>query len=163
MEFDIFSNPFLRLIRYCRSKSGVQFRGAGINNRAIFMTLCLAFIPYSAFVYTRGTEASHIAPMGDEARYGQALFQEHNCVACHQFYGLGGYMGPDLTNVVSNKGSPYARAFLTSGTQRMPNFDLNETELDAIVAFLEFVDTTGRYPASEYQINWYGTVVENDE
>ena len=129
----------------------------------MFMTLCLAFIPYSLYVYTRGTEASHIEPMSDEARYGQALFQKHNCVACHQFYGLGGYMGPDLTNVVSNNGPAYTRAFLTSGTQRMPNFNLNDAELDAMVAFLEFVDTTGRYPASDYQIKWYGTVVENNE
>lgn len=127
------------------------------------MTLCFVFIPYSAYVYTRGTETAHIAPMSEEARVGQALFQEHNCVSCHQFYGLGGYMGPDLTNVVSNKGSAYARAFLMSGTQRMPNFNLSETELDAMVAFLEFVDTTGRYPADDYQINWYGTVVENNE
>ena len=127
------------------------------------MTLCLAFIPYSAYVYTRGTQASHIPSMSDEARYGQGLFQQHNCVACHQFYGLGGYMGPDLTNVASNKGPAYVRAFLMSGTQRMPNFNLNDAELDALVAFLEFVDTTGRYPANEYQINWYGTVVENNE
>lgn len=127
------------------------------------MTLCLAFIPYSAYVYTRGTAASHIPLMSDEARQGQVLFQEHNCVACHQFYGLGGYMGPDLTNVVSNRGSAYARAFLMSGTQRMPNFNLDDAELDALVAFLEFVDTTGRYPANEYRINWNGTVVENSE
>ena len=136
---------------------------AAINNRAMFMTLCLAFIPYSVYVYTRGTEASHVAPMSDEARVGQQLFQEHNCVACHQFYGLGGYMGPDLTNVVSNRGSAYARAFLMSGTQRMPNFNLNDAELDAMIAFLEFVDTTGRYPADEYRVNWFGTVVQNDE
>jgi nitric oxide reductase subunit C len=127
------------------------------------MTLCLAFIPYSAYVYTRGTEASHIAPMSEQARHGQQLFQDHNCIACHQFYGLGGYMGPDLTNVVSNKGSAYARAFLMSGTQRMPNFNLNAAELDAMVAFLEFVDTTGRYPADEYQVNWWGTVMQSDE
>ncbi len=127
------------------------------------MTLCLAFIPYSAYVYTRGTEASHIAPMSEQARHGQQLFQDHNCIACHQFYGLGGYMGPDLTNVVSNKGSAYARAFLMSGTLRMPNFNLDETELDAMLAFLEFVDTTGRYPADEYQVNWYGTVVQTGE
>ena len=127
------------------------------------MTFCLAFIPYSVYVYTHGTEASHVVPMSDEARYGQQLFQEHNCIACHQFYGLGGYMGPDLTNVISNKGSAYARAFLMSGTQRMPNFDLNVSELDAMVAYLEFVDSTGRYPADEYEVNWYGTVVENDE
>ncbi len=127
------------------------------------MTLCVAFIPYSVYVYTRGTEAPHIAPMSDEARYGQQLFQEHNCIACHQFYGLGGYMGPDLTNVISNRGSAYARAFLMSGTQRMPNFNLSDSELDALVAFLEFVDTTGRYPAAEYQVNWFGTVVQVSE
>ena len=127
------------------------------------MTLCAAFIPYSVYVYTRGTEASHIAPMTDEARYGQQLFQEHNCIACHQFYGLGGYMGPDLTNVISKNGPAYARAFLMAGTPRMPNFNLNEFELDAMVAFLEFVDMTGKYPADNYQLNWNGTVVQNDE
>ncbi len=127
------------------------------------MTLCTAFIPYSVYVYTQGTEASHISSMTEEARHGQQLFQKYNCVACHQFYGLGGYMGPDLTNVISNKGPAYSRAFLMSGTQRMPNFDLNESELDAMIAYLEFVDATGRYPADEYRINWYGTVVQNDE
>ena len=125
--------------------------------------LCLAFIPYSAYVYTRGTEASHVGPITAEARHGQQLFQAHNCVACHQFYGLGGYMGPDLTNVISNRGPDYARAFLMSGTQRMPNFNLNETELDALVAYLEFVDTTGKYPLVDYRVDWFGTVVQNDE
>ncbi len=127
------------------------------------MMLCAAFIPYSVYVYTQGTTASRINAMTEEARYGQQLFQEFNCIACHQFYGLGGYMGPDLTNVISSRGPAYARAFLVSGTQRMPNFDLNETELDAIVAYLEFVDTTGRYPAGAYEILWYGTVVQSDE
>jgi nitric oxide reductase subunit C len=134
-----------------------------MNNRAIFMLLFSAFIPYSVYVYTHGTEASHISPMTAEAQHGQQLFQTHNCVACHQFYGLGGYMGPDLTNVISNKGAAYARAFLMSGTRRMPNFNLSETELDAMVAYLEFVDTTGRYPADNYQVDWYGTVVQNNE
>ena len=76
---------------------------------------------------------------------------------------LGGYMGPDLTNVASKKGSAYARAFLMSGTRRMPNFNLNDAELDAMIAYLEFVDSTGRYPAEEYRIRWFGTVVQNDE
>jgi nitric oxide reductase subunit C len=72
-------------------------------------------------------------------------------------------MGPDLTNVISNRGPDYARAFLMSGTQRMPNFNLNETELDALVAYLEFVDTTGKYPLVDYRVDWFGTVVQNDE
>lgn len=134
-----------------------------ISDRAIFLTLCAAFVPYTLYVYTQGTELSHVAPVSDEARHGQRLFQEHNCIACHQFYGLGGYMGPDLSNVISDKSAAYARAFLMSGTQRMPKIDLDESELDAMIAYLEFVDRTGRYPAAEYRINWYGTVVHNHE
>lgn len=134
-----------------------------MNNRAIFATLCVSFFFYSAYVYTTGTEAPHIPPMSDQARHGQALFQEKNCIACHQFYGLGGYMGPDLTNVISNYSAAYARAFLVAGTARMPNFNLSEEEVDALLAYLEFVDSTGTYPPREYELSWYGTVAQADD
>ena len=134
-----------------------------INHRAIFSTLFVLFIFYSAYVYTMGTEAPHIEPISDEARRGQELFQQHNCIACHQFYGLGGYMGPDLTNVISKYGPAYAGAFLVTGTPRMPNFNLAVEEVDALVSFLAFVDTTGTYPPQNYEITWYGTVVQEDD
>ena len=137
--------------------------GSVINNRAILCTLCASFVFYSAYVYTMGTEASHLAPMSNEARHGQILFQENNCIACHQFYGLGGYMGPDLTNVISRYSRAYARAFLVAGTARMPNFNLAEDEVDALVAYLEFVNSTGTYPPQEYEITWYGTVKQEDD
>ena len=73
-------------------------------------------------------------PISPAADRGRQLYQEHNCVACHQFYGLGGYMGPDLTNVISNRGAAYARAFMAAGTQAMPNFNLRDEELDALDA-----------------------------
>jgi nitric oxide reductase subunit C len=110
-----------------------------------------------------GTETSHDAPISDEARRGQRLFQEYNCVACHQFYGLGGYMGPDLTNVISRYGPAYARAFITTGTARMPNFGLAADEVDALVSYLEFVDSTGTYPPQNYEVTWYGTVTQEDD
>lgn len=138
-------------------------RGSAINNRAIFLTLCVSFVLYSAYVYTAGTAAAHIPPMSDEGRHGQQLFQEHNCIACHQFYGLGGYMGPDLTNVVSNRGPAYTRAFLMGGTAQMPDFDLADEEISALVAYLEFVDKTGRYPAEDIEIRWFGTVTQADD
>jgi nitric oxide reductase subunit C len=110
-----------------------------------------------------GTEASHLAPISDEARHGQKLFQQHNCIACHQFYGLGGYMGPDLTNVISSYSPAYARAFLVAGTARMPNFNLDEGEVDALVSYLEFVDSTGTYPPQDYEVTWFGTVAQADD
>jgi nitric oxide reductase subunit C len=137
--------------------------GSVINNRTVFATLCLSFVFYSAYVYTMGTEAPHLAPMSDEARHGQDLFQDNNCIACHQFYGLGGYMGPDLTNVISRYSPAYARAFLVAGTARMPNFNLAEDEVDALVAYLEFVDSTGTYPPQDYEVTWFGTVRQEDD
>jgi nitric oxide reductase subunit C len=154
-----------RFVRYTgRSIGACCFRGDGdISYRVVFGTLCVAFVFYSATVYTSGTAATHGEPMSDEARIGQRLFQEHNCIACHQFYGLGGYMGPDLTNVISNRGEAVSRAFITSGTASMPNFGLDEGEVTALVAFLGFVDQTGTYPPENYEVLWTGDVAQEDD
>ena len=42
--------------------------------------------------------------MNKEAITGKVLYQKYNCTACHQIYGLGGFLGPDLTIVVSQQG-----------------------------------------------------------
>ena len=101
--------------------------------------------------------------MSAEARHGQAVFQNYNCIACHQFYGLGGYMGPDLTNVISNRGEAYARAFIAAGSANMPNFNLRDDEVAGLLAYLSFVDQTGTYPAENYEISWFGTVAQEDD
>lgn len=134
-----------------------------INNRAIFGALCVAFVFYSGYVYTKGTEAAHLPPMNDIERYGAEVFQQYNCVACHQFYGLGGYMGPDLTNVISNRGEAVSRAFIMAGTATMPNLGLTTEEVDAVVAYLGFVDKTGTYPPENFDVRWYGAVEQEDD
>jgi nitric oxide reductase subunit C len=136
---------------------------SSINNRAILGALCVAFIFYSGYVYTKGTEAEHLPVMGDIERRGAEVYQQYNCVACHQFYGLGGYMGPDLTNVVSNRGEAVARAFIAAGTTTMPNLGLASDEIDAVVAYLAFVDKTGTYPAENIDVRWFGTVDQEDD
>ncbi len=137
--------------------------GFAINNRLVFSILCTSFIAYSATVYTSGTDAANTDPISEQARRGQDVFQDHNCIACHQFYGLGGYMGPDLTNVISNRGAPYARAFIVAGTERMPRFEMPTEDVDALIAYLEFVDGTGTYPPREYEVHWHGNVTQEDD
>jgi len=134
-----------------------------INNRIIFWSFTAVFFIYSAYVWTAGTDAPQSAMATEQVQRGHRLYQQSNCMACHQFYGLGGYMGPDLTNVVSSKGPAYARAFMINGTERMPDFGFNEQELDDLVAFLEFVDTMGVYQSPSYKLKWYGTVVALNE
>ena len=125
--------------------------------------LIVAFFFYSGYVYTKDTEATHLPPMSQVERQGAAVYQQYNGVACHQFYGLGGYMGPDLTNVISNRGEAYSRAFITAGTATMPNLGLANEEIDAVVAYLSFVDKTGTYPPEEFGVRWFGTVEQEDD
>jgi nitric oxide reductase subunit C len=107
----------------------------------IFFSLFVFFFIYTAFVYTRGTETS--ITMNENAIAGKMLFQKHNCTSCHQLYGLGGYLGPELTTVMALEGrEEYARAILKTGTQRMPDFHLNDEEINNLIEFLNYVDAT---------------------
>lgn len=130
-----------------------------------FAALFLVFIAYSGVVYTSGTVygkgASHFT---EEAKRGKDVFQENNCISCHQIYGLGGYMGPDLTNILSSRENEesVARAFLKSGTGKMPNFHLENEEIDALIAYLKYIDQAGVYPVRAYEITAIGTVDVKD-
>lgn len=109
--------------------------------------LVSAFSVYNILIYTQPA-MSNVPVMSSFARAGERLWQDNNCAACHQLYGLGGYLGPDLTNVIShkNKGKEYVKAFVNSGIQSMPRFNFSEGEKEQIAAFLEHVDKTGYYP-----------------
>ncbi len=138
---------------------------SALVKRAAFGSLSAAFLAYSGYVYTAGTEVPKPVSVTEQVSAGHRVFQDKNCTACHQIYGLGGYMGPDLTNVISTtgKGPDYARVFVQNGTERMPNFGLTTEEVDAVIAFLEYVDAPGKYPAQKYRISWYGTTEASHE
>ena len=98
--------------------------------------------------------------MSEAAMEGGKIWQSKNCQACHQLYGLGGYMGPDLTNIISNpaKGPDYVKAFLVLGTKTMPRFTFTEEEKDQIVAYLTYVSNTGFYPNRDAELQFLGWV-----
>jgi len=89
-------------------------------------------------------------PGGTPEERGANLFQGAGCVACHIIDGVGGAVGPDLTNVY-DKGEDYVResilmpnAVLSEGYQAniMPqNFGdlLNDENLDDLVAYFKSV------------------------
>ena len=109
----------------------------------VFLFLFSSFLVYSFFVYTKGTEVNSIM-MSEEAIRGKMLYQHHNCTACHQIYGLGGYLGPDLTNMISvrEKSEIVAGAVLKSGTSRMPDFHFNDDQIKDIIEYLKYIDQT---------------------
>jgi len=125
----------------------------------VIAILLAVFGYYNYVVYnTDGyVPAEKLSPL---AVKGQQLFQNNRCWSCHQLYGLGGYLGPDLTNIYSdeNKGSLYIKAFLNSGVKSMPQFDFSEDEKDALVQYLKQVDETGIYPNYDAEIEATGWV-----
>ncbi len=116
-------------------------------NISIFSVFIILFCFYNVLVYT-SQDSKRPVELSYEASRGQVLWQNNNCWSCHQVYGLGGYLGPDLTNVYSAryKGENYIKAFLNSGLKQMPKFNFSEDEKDALVTYLKFIDSTGYYP-----------------
>ena len=112
----------------------------------VFGSLFGLYLLYSIIVYTRGTK-NIVVPAAEEQvqiNKGKLLFQQYNCTACHQIYGLGGYLGPELTTAYSDRrrGELYMRAFLKAGGQRMPNFHFSEGDINALISYLKYVDAT---------------------
>lgn len=112
----------------------------------IGLSLFGLYLLYSVMVYTKGTENNQTIPPDEwvSVSKGKELFQQHNCTSCHQLYGLGGYLGPELTSAYSDplRGENYMRAFLQSGGPRMPKFGFSKEEIDALIHYLKYVDGT---------------------
>ena len=128
---------------------------------SIVSLLFTLFVVFTIMVDTVGTtDDKGVAYLNASAKEGKLLFQKYNCGACHQVYGLGGYMGPDLTNIMSDSagGESYARAILSSGTNKMPNFKLSKEETDDLIAYLRYIDKTGISPVKKFEANNDGTV-----
>jgi nitric oxide reductase subunit C len=117
-----------------------------MNKPAIFLILFFSYIVYSGFVYTNGTSSSLTfdAATQQSINKGKSLFQKHNCNSCHQVYGLGGYLGPELTTAWSDpkRGENYIRALLKNGGNRMPRFEFSDEEIDALTNYMRYIDTT---------------------
>ncbi len=132
--------------------------------KIIFAFLICSYVTFSATIYIFGS-GNYQTKTNEKALAGQQIWQQKNCQACHQIYGLGGYMGPDLTNAISDKGKgeQYLRMIIQTGTLRMPRFNLTEEQLDQVIAFLKHIDNSGNSIVNPQNIDMFGnyTLAEN--
>jgi nitric oxide reductase subunit C len=129
--------------------------------KSVFIFLIALFLAFTVLVDTVGTtEDLGAYYLNASAQQGKLLYQQYNCTTCHQLYGLGGYMGPDLTNEISyRKGnSGYIKGILSAGARGMPDFKLSQCEIDQLTDYLIYVDKTGSSPTRRFEINLDGTV-----
>ncbi len=116
--------------------------------------LALGFGLMTALViWSPGRTPPEMQP-GEDVLAGWTAWRANNCAACHSIYGLGGHLGPDLTNVVTRKGPDLVRARITAGGHGMPAFPDADTE--ALAAYLDYIDHTGDYPPTSLTAPGYG-------
>lgn len=120
------------------------------KNVFILLLLLALFTIYNFIIYTDQSAYGKVK-LSEKALQGQKHWQQNNCHSCHQIYGLGGYLGPDLTNVYSfrKRDEKYLKSMFNSGIKAMPRFDFNETEKQELLQFLIEIDQTGKYPNTE--------------
>lgn len=118
--------------------------------------LVISFLSYTLFIYASLPVTQYA--ISAKAINGKLVWQNKNCNACHQIYGQGGYIGPDLTNVYSLKGADYIKAFINNGTLTMPKFNLDTVEVNEIVAFLQNIDSSGSADPRTFSTHLNGSI-----
>ncbi|MEW5988131.1 MAG: c-type cytochrome [Chloroflexota bacterium] len=110
------------------------------------LLLVASFIPWSAAPEPAlPTAVPQVAPLSDLAAQGRVLFQAKGCVTCHRYEGFARPdeffldIAPDLTHYQPDPA--FVREWLRDPAAirpntLMPRLDLDETEIEALLAFL---------------------------
>ncbi|QCY11540.1 MULTISPECIES: c-type cytochrome [Pseudomonas] len=122
-----------------------QTRSFALISTAIAAVVFLGMTVDSHRQFPKLTNAQQITP---EVTRGKDVWHEYNCINCHTLFGEGAYYAPDLTKITQQRGAPYLTAFLKDPSkfydeQRhrrlMPNLKLNDEEIAALIAFMDWV------------------------
>ncbi len=87
---------------------------------------------------------------------GAEIWRSKNCAACHSIFGLGGHIGPDLTNAYGSKEPDYLDYVLKDGIRKMPNFELSEAERTELIHYLKHINSLGEYPLKSLTAEPFG-------
>jgi nitric oxide reductase subunit C len=77
---------------------------------------------------------------------GKHIWETRNCIGCHTLLGEGAYFAPELGNVYKRRGPEFIKAWIKAqptgapGRRQMPNFQLDDKQLDDLVEFLRWTN-----------------------
>lgn len=85
---------------------------------------------------------------------GKHIWETRNCIGCHTLLGEGAYFAPELGNVYQRRGPEFIKAWIKGqptgapGRRQMPQFNLNDQQLDDMVEFLKWTSeiNTEKWP-----------------
>jgi nitric oxide reductase subunit C len=112
------------------------------TRQILIFSLVFIFFAQTCFVYTDPAGRS-MPPLSEKARQGQKIWLRKNCQSCHQIFGFGGFLGPDLTNAASRIGKERLKQILSVGSGQMPAFHLDAQQRENMHQFLLEINQTG--------------------
>ncbi|MCZ6691247.1 MAG: c-type cytochrome [Planctomycetota bacterium] len=118
----------------------------------IFGVIVVAYLFVAVVAYTDHPRKPGEDPLTEFERAGLDVWRRNNCQVCHQIYGFGGFLGPDLTNRVTDEIDDEELSWILEfGSGRMPALDLSEDDQEAVLAYLRAVNRTGQSQPSPLQ------------
>ena len=90
---------------------------------------------------------------------GKKIWETRNCIGCHTLLGEGAYFAPELGNVYKRRGGDFIKAWMQAQPtgaphrRQMPQFNLNEQQLNDLVEFLKW---TGEINTEQWPPNIEG-------
>jgi len=118
-----------------------------MNGRLIFALVLLLGLATVAVNVGAAWHNATTDPVPEDASAGFAVWGAQGCEGCHTLYGQGGGYAPDLTRIIQQRGADYLRAFMVNpgafhpDQRQMPRFTLTETEVDQLIALLDWTST----------------------
>ncbi len=114
-----------------------------LNYKSLTGLLLAVYLVYCAQLYFVTSDNSHIpgVSLSDTGLKGREVWAKYNCQSCHQLFKLGGYLGPELTNIFDQHGKSegYVLAFILNGSQGMPALGVSESEAQQLAVYLKEV------------------------
>ena len=118
----------------------------------------LYFLGLTFDTHQRMPTQDNRANLTEAVSRGKLLWEKNNCIGCHSLLGEGAYFAPELGNVYKRRGGDFIKRWMqmqptnVPGRRQMPNFHLNDQQLDDLVEFLKYsseIDTKGWPPNIE--------------
>jgi nitric oxide reductase subunit C len=106
------------------------------SKKKLLTVLVAAYAIQTTLVFTDDPTGE----LSQSALRGREIWHDDACQVCHQIYGQGGPLGPDLTNAASRVDDTRLRSLLTVGSGQMPALGYSDEQIADVRAYLEALD-----------------------
>lgn len=121
------------------------------------LAIAAGYLAVGGAVFVAPSRSEPPPDVAAQVAAGGAVWRANNCVSCHSLFGLGGHVGPDLTNVIKWRGPDYVRGTLMTGRPGMPVYSgIPAGEMADLLAYLTHVNRTGEYPQRTRPLRAFG-------